>query len=843
MEQHPPREHSCSNLGGIKSRCGYGSSAYPASFNESVGLDGTVLPSWKPFLEKIQSGSVEDHTRWREAIQRDMREDGLTFTLSQEINRTPPREELNPVPWIFSSEQWQPVEAGVSQRARVLAALARDLLGPRTLIRRGVLPAELLFSDPAYLKPCIGLPPNMESWLFQYSVDVARGPDGRFWILEDRAQVPSGAGIALESRTIMGRIFPQMLSRMQVRRLAPYFRKLRESMLSMYQGRPLEPRVVLMTPGPYSSSYFEHAYLAAYLGYTLVQGSDLVVRNGSLKLKTLEGLQPVDIVLRQLDAEYLDPLELKRDSYLGVPGLLGAMRTGRAAVLNHPGCGVLENAGLMAFVPMLCRELLGEELLMPSLATWWCGQRNECDYVISHLRELMIKPLHRHRDEPAVDGRLCSDKEVEDLKARIRARPEFYVGQEQMEFSTLPTLAGNRLEERTSVMRAFAFASGSDYEVMPGALARSARETDGGTIGLDTRGWIKDVWVLGDQPETHHSLWLEKRLPAPDQWFTGVFTSRTGENLFWVGRYAERLTRQARLLRGMIQLEDVNFDLPSATSPELSRMVDLMEFYGGRREPNRKLPLLKRVQNTISGPKVSGSMKQNLRGLLLAAYTVRDIWSQDSWRTLSTIESTGGLCFVDEPSPFAMERELSDFIEKLNAFYGLNANGMTRESGWSMLMLGRVLESGIGLCELMTGLLEAKEPGEAISYGLMELALQQNENLITYRRHYRTTPQLRSVLALMTASEMNPRSLAFYLEQLTTYAGQLPPPVQSEVMEPLILDIKRIRSRLLQTEMNQPDPDGTLSFLQEVRACIENVSTVVSSAYFSHTTLLARENF
>ncbi len=593
MEQHPPREHSCSNLGGIKSRFGYGSSAYPASFNESVGLDGTVLPSWKPFLEKIQSGSVEDHTRWREAIQRDMREDGLTFTLSQEITRTPPREELNPIPWIFSSEQWQPVEAGVSQRARVLAALARDLLGPRTLIRRGVLPTELLFSDPAYLKPCIGLPPNMESWLFQYSVDVARGPDGRFWILEDRAQVPSGAGIALESRTIMGRIFPQMLSRMQVRRLAPYFRKLRESMLSMYQGRPPEPRVVLMTPGPYSSSYFEHAYLAAYLGYTLVQGSDLVVRNGSLKLKTLEGLQPVDIVLRQLDAEYLDPLELKRDSYLGVPGLLGAMRTGRAAVLNHPGCGVLENAGLMAFVPMLCRELLGEELLMPS-----------------------------------------------------------FVGQEQMEFSSLPTLAGNRLEERTSVMRAFAFASGSDYEVMPGALARSARETDGGTIGLDTRGWIKDVWVLG-----------------------------------------------------------------------------------------------------------------------------------------------------------------------------------------------RVLESGIGLCELMTGLLEVKEPGEAISYGLMELALQQNENLITYRRHYRTTPQLRSVLALMTASEMNPRSLAFYLEQLTTYAGQLPPPVQSEVMEPLILDIKRIRSRLLQTEMNQPDPDGTLSFLQEVRACIENVSTVVSSAYFSHTTLLARENF
>jgi uncharacterized alpha-E superfamily protein len=519
------------------------------------------------------------------------------------------------------------------------------------------------------------------------------------------------------------------------------------------------------------------------------------------------------------------------------------MRTGRAAVLNHPGCGVLENAGLMAFFPMLCRELLGEELLLPSLATWWCGQRQECDYVLSHLRELVVKPLHRHREDPAVDGRFCSEKKLEDLRARILARPESYVGQEQMEFSSLPTLVENQLEARTSVMRAFAFASGTDYEVMPGALARSARVSESGTLGLDTNGWIKDVWVLGDQPEPHQSLWLEKSAPATDQWFSGVFTSRSGENLFWAGRYAERLTRQARLLRGMIQLDDLNFEAGRVSPPELPRLVDLMETYGGQLEPDRKPDMLKRVQNAISGKKHIGSMKENLRGLLVAAYTVRDIWSQDSWRTLSAIESTGELCFVDDPSPFAMESDLSDVLEKLNAFYGLNANGMSRESGWSMLMLGRVLESGIGLCELMKGLLEPGNDEEEISYGLMELALQQNENLITYRRHYRTTPQLRSVMTLMTASEANPRSLVFYLEQINSYLDQLPPPVQSEVIEPLVLDIKRIRSRLLQTEMNQPDSDGGLSFLLEVRRCMENVANVVSSAYFSHTTLTARENF
>lgn len=812
-------------------------------YRERFASDGQCLDAWESFLSMVSDASPAERENWQSTIRRELREDGLTFTLSPERRPDHRSEDLNPVPWMFTADQWRVIEAGVSQRARVLEALARDLLGPRNLIARGVLPAELIFSDTRYLHPCINLPPNMESWLFQYAVDLARGPDGQFWVLEDRTQVPSGAGYALESRTIMARVFPKAISGMQVRRLAPYFRHLRESILSLYQGRPLEPRVVLMMPGPYNPSYFEHAYLAGYLGYTLVQGSDLLVRNGNLKLKTLEGLQPVDILYRQIDAEYLDPLELKRDSFLGVPGLLGAMRTGKVATLNHPGCGLLENAGLMAFLAPLCRQLLGEDLRLPSVATLWCGQPKELQHVLENLSSLILKPLHRKWDEPTVDGRYCSQLQLEELRNRIRSHPQGYVAQEPMSYSSLPTLVGDKIEERIGSLRSFAFATRDGYEVMPGALARSAGDPQRGPRGLlENKGTFKDVWVLGDQPETHRSLWLEQPASQINEWFSGVFTSRSAENLFWVGRYSERLMGQTRLVRGIVQMEEGGLD-QALSSPELVRAVNLLERNCGLKKPRLELGFLRRVQDCLSGEKKpAGSLLRNLQALLVAAYAVRDIWSQDSWRILTEIDEAGQACARANTLPSSLEREFDSLIGKLNAFYGLNANGMTRESGWSMLMLGRMLESGIGLCELIGGLLQREEE-RPVSYDLMEFALQQNENLITYRRHYRTTPQLGAVLSLMTATELNPRSLVFYLEYANMYLQQLPPPVQPEILEPVTLRIRQVRSRLLQKETLYMNGNGQLLFLEEVKGVLQMLSQVVSSAYFSHTSLRAREDF
>ncbi len=816
--------------------------SHQPGYDEAVTREGGVLPGWSTFLRELRTSAPQERKAWSAAIRRELREDGLTFTISPDERALSRRESLDPVPWILTGGEWDRLEPGIAQRARLLEAVARDLLGPRRLLRDGLLPPELLFNDPGYLRACVGLPANLGAHLFLYGVDLARGPDGRMWVLEDRAQAPSGAGYALESRTILGRLFPEWMNKLHVRRLASWFRGFRESILALHQGRRLDPRVVVLTPGPYSATYFEHAYLASYLGYTLAQGDDLVVREGQLKLKTLEGLQPVDILLRRVDAEYCDPLELRRDSFLGVAGLLSAMRNGRVACINHPGCGLLENRGLLPFLPALCRHLLGEELQLPTAATWWCGQPRELRHVLANLPKMVLKPVRRAPNQPSIFAWRLDSTQLEALRSRILSNPGAWVGQENIGFSTVPMLVEDRLEPRRSVLRAFAAASPDGWSVMPGGLGRSAADPDSHRVAMGEGGVLKDVWILGEKPEPHRSLWVEGTAPRANDWFTGVFTSRGAEHLFWAGRYAERMARQVRLLRGILQVHTSPLDDAGHTALILDRMADLLDAYCGRPTEEPPPPLRERLHTALRGGPASGSVLQNLRSLLYAAYAVRDIWSQDSWRILTAVEAVGERCTPPETSPFSLEAELDEWIEKLYAFYGLNAGGMTRESGWVMLMLGRAIEAGLGLCELVEGLL--LPPSDAqLRYAVMETALTQNENLITYRRHYRTTPELRPVLDLMLAAELNPRSLAHRLAHAAELLAQLPPPAAGNLDE-VSRSLKATRQLTLERPWRTGDPLPSLPpLLREVRAAFENTSHTVGSAYFSHTATHALESF
>ncbi|MCC5849549.1 MAG: circularly permuted type 2 ATP-grasp protein [Verrucomicrobia bacterium] len=820
-----------------------------SGYDEAITGRGELLPAWRNFLPRVQRADEETRRAWSASIRRDLRDDGLTFTMASEANGSQGRgqkgrEDLDALPWVFSSDEWAQIEAGVSQRMRLLEAVAHDLLGPRKLVRDGMVPADLIFAHAGYLRACVNLPANLGAHLFFYAADLARGPDGRMWVLDDKTQAPSGAGYALENRTILGRVFPDMLGGLHVRRLAPYFRTFRDSMMQMYEGRRLEPRIVVLTPGPYSATYFEHAYLATYLGYTLVQGDDLVMRDGALWLKTLEGLQPVDILIRRLDAEFCDPLELRRDSYLGVPGLLGAMRNGRVACVNHPGSGVLENRGLMPFLPGLCRHLLGESPLLPSAATWWCGQPRECSHVLAHLRELVIKPIHRNSGEETIYGWTCSEKELQALKTRIQSRPMQYIGQEHIGFSTVPLLLDGRLEPRRSVLRTFACATPNGPAVMPGGLARSAAEPDSLRVSVGEGGILKDVWVLGKKAETHRSLWHETDTPKDQAWFGGVFTSRSADHLFWVGRYAERIGRQSRLARGILQTRSALTDDDDTTEVCLDHMADLMDVYCGREPEEEVQPLSARLKRAMKGKKDEpGCVLSNLRALLYAAYNVRDIWSQDTWRALTAIENTGERCCRELDSPFVLGEDLDEMVEKLYAFYGLNAGGMTRESGWHMLMLGRTLEAGLGLCDLTHHLLLCDNPPEQMQ-ALMEVALSQNENLITYRRHYRTTPRLHSVLDLMLSMEANPRSLVFLLSQAAEYLHQLPPPVHPEVFDEILLNLKQLRNQTLQRAWHDREARRQLpELLFEARSVMQQCAMVITSAYFTHTSTHALEAY
>ena len=821
-------------------------------YDEAVGPDGTVAPEWRPVLEHIHNTPPATRRIWSGTIRRDLRDDGLTFTMNPDPLPSTRQEDLDPVPWIFTTAQWSPLEAGITQRARLLETVARDLLGPRDLVRKGLIPADLLFAHSGYLRACAGVPANLGAYLFHYAADLARGPDGRMWVLDDKTQAPSGAGYALENRTILGRMFPELLNTLHVSRLASWFRTFRTSLLDLHQGRRLDPRVVMLTPGPYSGTFFEHAYLAAYLGYTLVQGDDLVMRDGALWLKTLEGLQPVDILIRRVDAEYCDPLELRRDSFLGVAGLLGAMRNHRAACVNHPGIGVLENRGLLPFLPGICREVLGEEPLLPSAATWWCGQTKERQHVLAHLREMVIKPIDRNANIKTVYGGNCSEAQLAALKERILANPMRYVGQEQVGFSTTPMLPGKILEPRRSVLRAFACAKEDSYAVMPGGLGRAAANPDSTLVSVGEGGILKDIWVLAEQPDPHRTLWVEPTTPRDNTWFGGVFTSRSADHLFWVGRYAERIGRQARLLREIVGQKAEWLEDASLSTAVLSLLAGLMEQYQGRSSdesagcsepPTASLPLEDRLAAALQDSTHPGSVTRTLQSLMFAAYGVRDVWSQDSWRILTAIETAGKHCCRDIHSPFVLGSDLDELIDKLYAFYGLNAGGMTRESGWEMLMLGRTLEAAIGLIELLEGLLPA-ETSPALQTAMMDTALSLNENLITYRRHYRTTPRLTAVLDLMLAMEINPRSLLFHIRQLMDSLDRLPPPTLPEALNPTRHALQHLCNTLNQAPWrNDTTPQARSALLGEARRVLEQSSTAVTAAYFNHTLTRALEAY
>jgi uncharacterized circularly permuted ATP-grasp superfamily protein len=420
-------------------------------------------------------------------------------------------------PLLLEQREWETIEAGLVQRAELL----KDLYGTRALLKDGLLPQELVFAHSGFLLPCDQTLSSDPRPLLLYSSDLARGPDGTMWVLSDRTQVPFGAGYALESRTVLRRAMPDLFRQplTNVRRLAFFFAALRDRLSALAPNPQGDSGIVVLSPGPQDKAYFEHAYLATYLGYPLVQGNDLTVRDGQVWLKTLDGLKPVDVILRRTNDFLCDPLELDSDSRMGVPGLLEAVRLGNVALANPLGSGALENPALMPFLPALSRHLLGEELKLPSTATWWCGHPRELDYVLEHLDQLIIKTIHRQTGKRTVEGHKLSAVQLDEWRARIQGRPHLYVGQEQLSFSTAPSLVEDRLEPRHVLLRCFLVAQENGYMAMPGGLTREAVDK-GSFVGFPGTAVAKDTWILTVEPEQSVSLWLrpDYKSDNADQW-------------------------------------------------------------------------------------------------------------------------------------------------------------------------------------------------------------------------------------------------------------------------------------------------------------------------------------
>lgn len=749
---------------------GYG---FPAgSYDEMCAAPGKVREHWSYLASAFNTLGGGELRRRREEAWRQIRDNDVTFNIYGDPRGMGRPWELDLIPLLIGSEEWRVIESGLMQRAELLNLVLQDVYGPRQLLKKGLLPPEMVYAHPGFLRPCVGVPFTEPRSLLFYAADLARSRDGQVQVLSDRAQAPSGAGYALENRMVVSRVLPSLFRDSHVHRLANFFRTLRQALNRLSPRPDDEANIVLLTPGPANEAYFEHAYLASYLGYTLVQGGDLQVRDGRVWLPTLDGPRPVDVILRRMDDSYCDPVELREDSYLGVPGLVNAARTGQVGIANPLGSGLLESPALLPFLPRLARQLLGEDLRLASVTTWWCGDAGDCAHVLANLERLVIKPVYRGVGFRFVFGSDLSRAERDDLVRRIRARPHLFVGQEPQVMSTAPVLVEEGVEPRRSVMRSFLVADEHEYHAMPGGLTRVSADADKLVVSNQAGGASKDTWVLATEPERHTSLWLESRQTRHVFSTSGELPGRVADNLFWLGRYAERAEFTSRLLRLALQfLVTAENESTNCLECLLQSLKELSPPAGAAVPAGAMEDELLQLIHEENRP---GSLVQTLNALLLSARSVRDRLSNDTWRVINDIdEELRSLQRIEPGQLLDALDEMDNLVLAFTAFSGLTQENMTRGRGWLFLDMGRRIERTVLTARLLRALLEPPgEPGEEAV--LLESLLSVVDSLMSYRRRYRRGMQTANLLELIVYDERNPRSLAYQLTRMEEHVADLP---------------------------------------------------------------------
>ncbi|MBW8898145.1 MAG: circularly permuted type 2 ATP-grasp protein [Massilia sp.] len=749
-------------------------------------LDAARQPRahWRAMLANLEHETHETVRQRSETVRRQVRENGVTYNVAADANGKERPWDLNVLPLILPHEEWSGIEAAVIQRANLLNKILADVYGKQEMLREGLLPSALIDGHPGFLRPCHDIRHHDDIALHFYAVDLARAPDGRWWVMADRTQTPSGAGYALENRAIIAPTFPNLLRELKVQPLAKFFRTMHESLV--HWGRrcaaegdvpaPLRegemPLIVLLTAGQRSASYYEQAYLARYLGLPLVEGGDLTVRDGVVFLKTLAGLHRVHVIMRRVDDESCDPLEL-HGSMLGVTGLTQAARRGNVLIANSLGSSLLESGALLGYLPALSRRLLGEPLKMPSVATWWCGEPAALETVISGLDRLVIKPSFSQLPSFAVFGQDLAGAARANFIAGLRANPNNYIAQELVRLSQAPvwmTGPAPGLQARAIGVRVFACATPNGYMVMPGGLTRVATGPDARVLAMQMGGASKDTWVQARAKVEAHRL--QKRVITSEDLVREdtSLSSRVAENLLWFGRHAERCDNIARLLRVTLHfLFNVRFDQRGAEWPTVKALCIWFQLIDADTESPAPggagaLPpavltdaeIESALLRAVVSPDVSGLARQQQQ-LYRIAGQLHERFSVDNWRALNRMVQPVALA-GEAPSQSEIMTILDDATASLMTLAGFALDGMTRDLGWRFMSIGRRLERLQFQCVVLQRALSMDENGN------LEWLLELSDSIVTYRARYRAQPEWLPVLDLLLRDETNPRSILFQID-------------------------------------------------------------------------------
>ena len=724
----------------------------PRRYDELLDAAGAVRPHWRSLVERLTAHKPHDGARRAlELTRRLIVENGVAYNVYSDPQGADRPWALDPLPLVISQDEWRAIEKGVVQRARVLDALLRDLYGPQRLLAEGLVPPELPFGHPNFLWRCHGLVPRGGSWLHVYAADIARAPDGRWWLLADRTQSPSGAGYALENRDIVEQVLPEAIRDLGVRRVRAFFGEMRERLRSLYDDSA-NPLVVILTPGPFNETYFEHAYMARQLGLPLVEGVDLTVRDEVVYLKTLGGLKRVHTILRRLDDDFCDPVELRGNSALGVPGLISAIRARNVVVSNALGSGVLESAAWLGFLPGIAESLLGESLLLPAVATWWCGEKPALDYVLGNLDRLVIKPAYPNQHFEPVFGSDITGEDRQALVRRLQRRPYAYVAQEHIRLAQAPVWRSNgtpNFAARAFTIRVYAIATEDGFRVLPGGLARVAAESAAEVVSTQRGGSSKDIWVLSDGEDEvastgRHRLQVSTR---PDD-----VPSRMVENLYWLGRYTVRCADNARLLRSTLRVR-----VERGVWIHAVRICRALGVIAKDSQPGEGL-------RDASDPY---GIAADVKRIAWCASQVRSRLSQRYWRAVVGLQRQVQEAAVSSEQP----REVLERLAlSLAALGGYAAEDMTHDEGWRLLRIGRRVER----LQFIAGLLAQHLVATAATrQGQVEWLLDVCHSISIYRSRYFVAPQLGSVLDLLVRDVHHPVALAFQCNSIARDLDEL----------------------------------------------------------------------
>ncbi|HEV2900430.1 MAG TPA: circularly permuted type 2 ATP-grasp protein [Pseudaminobacter sp.] len=769
--------------------------------DEMVDEAGNPRPVWRDFIAALEDLGPEQLTQRFARADQYLRDAGVYYRFYDNVGAREREWPLAHIPLLIGEDEWAGISAGLIQRADLLEAIVADIYGDNRLVAQGLLPPGLVASNPEYLRPVAGVKPAGGHFLHVCAFELGRGPGGQWWVLGDRTQAPSGAGFALENRVATTRALSDIYGDMHVHRLAGFFRRFRDALIGMVADP--QGRAAILTPGPLNETYFEHSYIARYLGIMLLEGEDLTVTGGRLMVRTVSGLKPVSVLWRRLDAAFADPLELNPDSRIGTPGLVEAIRQGSVTSVNALGAGILETRALLAFMPRISRTVRGEALLLPSIATWWCGQDEERRHVGENLDRMMIGPALSTRlpfedDDATVLGASLGPEERHTLLAKLSANGGDFVGQEAVTLSTTPVFVDGRLEPRPATLRVHLARTADGWAVMPGGFARVGDTLDAKAIAMQRGGHAADVWVVSGKPVERDTL-----LPGAGAGFVrsipGSLPSRAAENLTWLGRYIERSEDTVRVLRAY------HVRLAETSDPDLPLLADIRDYL----EPF----------GIDLDAAIPAGLLSNIDGAVYSAGQIRDRFSPDGWLALRDLSKTVHQFAATVAPGDDATRAMTVLLRKLAGFSGLLHENMYRFTGWRFLEIGRRLERAIQIARTLSRVTRDDAPD-----GSLDMMLEIGDSVMTHRRQYNVRSGRRTVVDLLALDPLNPRSVLFQLERLKSEIDLLPGRGVAGHLSPAAKEVLRLHTSLAIREPAEMTPEVLDALAWEISGLYETLA-------------------